>query len=116
MVETFYADRWYNVFEVFEGGSKTRKGWYCNLTRPARLEADHIYSEDLALDVLVAPDGTSQIRDEAEFVLLDLKEAEQREVLRAAEDLRIRAARRAAPFGRPNRPRGRQPHDDGETS
>ena len=107
MVETFYADRWYNVFDIFDGGHGEQKGWYCNLTRPARVNDEHVYSEDLALDVLVSLDGTVQIMDEAEFAALELTKRERLEVLRAVEDLRDRAERGAAPFVRTKRPKGR---------
>ncbi len=112
MVETFYADRWYNVFVIFEGGSRNRKGWYCNLTRPARLEQSDIYSEDLALDVLVSADGTIRLMDEAEFASLDLSPTERSEVRRAVEELRDLATRGAAPFSRASRPRGQRSRAD----
>ena len=35
LVETFYSDRWYNVFAVYDRDDGALKGWYCNVTRPA---------------------------------------------------------------------------------
>jgi hypothetical protein len=36
-VETFFADRWFNVFEIFDRDDGALKGWYCNIGRPARI-------------------------------------------------------------------------------
>src|SRR6476661_7619630 len=46
--ETFYTDRWYNVFEIFTARGRL-KGWYADVTRPARITSDHIEWEDLLL-------------------------------------------------------------------
>ena len=29
--ETFYADRWYNIFALHDREDGTLKGWYCNI-------------------------------------------------------------------------------------
>jgi hypothetical protein len=100
-LETFYTDRWYNVFDIFEAESRQRKGWYCNVTRPARFTDGHIHAEDLALDLVVLPDGTSAILDEDEFEALDLAEAEARACRQAIADLLALARARAGPFGDP---------------
>lgn len=97
-VEHFFTDRWYNVFEVHAVGSDQLRGWYCNIARPAVIEADHVSQVDLALDVWVNPDGTAQVVDEAEFAALPL-EPRDVEAARAAVDEILRlAARRAWPF------------------
>jgi hypothetical protein len=103
-VETFYADRWYNVFAVHRGKAGELKGWYCNLTRPAYLGAGDVFAEDLALDMVVSAQGGIHLVDEEEFASLELSEAERRAVGRAVEELRDRAARGADPF----RPAGRR--------
>ena len=54
-VETFYDDRWYNVFAVHDRDTDEHKGWYCNITRPALLTDDAVKAEDLALDLVVFP-------------------------------------------------------------
>ncbi|MEP7359812.1 MAG: DUF402 domain-containing protein, partial [Anaerolineales bacterium] len=36
-VETYYTDRWYNVFAIYAGDSGEFKGWYCNVSRPAEV-------------------------------------------------------------------------------
>jgi hypothetical protein len=53
--EHYYSERWYNIFEV-RSAEGVLKGWYCNITRPARFEAKLVTSEDLELDLFVAPD------------------------------------------------------------
>jgi hypothetical protein len=104
-VETFYADRWYNVFAVHQAVTGEFKGWYCNLTRPAYLGARDVYAEDLALDVVVSAQGDIHLVDEEEFASLELSEAERQAVGRAVEELRDRAARAADPFRPAGRPR-----------
>lgn len=104
-VETFYADRWYNVFAVHQGKTGRLKGWYCNLTRPAYLGRRDVYAEDLALDVVVSAQGDTHLVDEEEFASLELSEAERQAVGRAVEELRDRAARGADPFSPAGRPR-----------
>ncbi len=72
LYETFYTDRWYNVFAVYTP-AHTLKGWYCNLARPARLRADAVESDDLLLDLVVLPDGSApHLLDEAEYAAWDL--------------------------------------------
>lgn len=74
MLEWFYSNQWFNIFELHDVDTDQLKGWYCNITRPARLEADAIYAEDLALDVMVYPDGRLLLLDEDEFEALDVDE------------------------------------------
>lgn len=64
--ETFYLDRWHNVFEIRDRGGAL-KGWYANVTRPTRVNGEDLIWEDLALDVWMSPDGAFQILDEDEF-------------------------------------------------
>ena len=66
-VETYYADHWYNIFEIHDRADDRLKGWYCNVTKPAELSPDEVCYVDLALDLLVYPDGSYLILDEDEF-------------------------------------------------
>jgi hypothetical protein len=68
-VETYYSDRWYNVFAIFDVDDDHHKGWYCNITRPASIEANHVYAEDLALDLIITSDGEQIVVDEEEFAV-----------------------------------------------
>ncbi len=101
MVETFYADRWYNVFTIYDGAAGDLKGWYCNITRPARLEAKDVRAEDLALDLLVYPEGGDLVLDDDEFDALGLSPEEQSTARQALAELRELAARRQGPFANP---------------
>ena len=97
-LETYYADRRYNVFAIFDAVTDQFKGWYCNITRPARIEDGHVHFDDLALDLLVLPDGTMHVLDEDEFEQIDLGEAERAAARASLEELRRLAQVRAGPF------------------
>jgi protein associated with RNAse G/E len=90
-VETFYADRWYNVFRIHGGRDGRLKGWYCNVTRPAKIEPGHVYADDLALDLVVLPNGEMQVLDEEEFEALQLTPEERESALEALEELKASA-------------------------
>lgn len=101
VVETYYADRWYNVFEL-RGPAGQLKGWYCNITRPAVIADDYVESEDLELDLIVAPDRTqTRLDDEDEFAARNLQRDEPQAhaaALAAVEELRALAALGQGPF------------------
>ena len=71
-IEQYYANRWYNIFEVYDKNDNHLKGWYCNIAHPAIITTDTISFVDLALDLLVFPDGRQMILDEEEFLLLEM--------------------------------------------
>lgn len=97
-VETFYNDRWYNVFRIYDVADEHLKGWYCNITRPARIEDNHVYADDLSLDLVVTPDGEMQVLDEDEFDTLRLTPEERQRAVDALEKLKTLAAARSGPF------------------
>jgi hypothetical protein len=82
-VESFYTDRWYNVFEIHDRQDDALKGWYCNVGYPAVIDEDSVSYRDLALDLLVFPDGRQIVLDEEEFASLPLA-AGDRECARQA--------------------------------
>ncbi|MCS6840459.1 MAG: DUF402 domain-containing protein [Roseiflexus sp.] len=101
--EHFYANRWYNVFEL-RSAIGDLKGWYCNVTRPAIIGAETIISEDLDLDLFVSARRDYLLR-------LDVEEFEARELaqrdppvyaaaLAALEELERLARAGAPPFDR----------------
>ncbi len=96
--EWFFNDQWYNIFQVHDGDSPTIKGWYCNITRPAHIDADRVYSDDLELDIFVTPNGTIILLDEEEFAALNLTTDERMAALRAIQDIRQRVSARMLPF------------------
>ncbi len=72
-LESYYTDRWYNLFEVHEGLSDQVKCWYINLSFPAQFSEGSIIWQDLALDLLVYPSGEYRLLDEDEFDELTLE-------------------------------------------
>lgn len=100
-VETYYADRWYNVYAIHDVDDGRLKGWYCNLARPARFQGDHIYAEDLALDLIVFPDGGRRLLDEDEFAALNLTHEEKAQVHEALVELEALIDARQGPFSPP---------------
>ena len=56
-VETYFTDRWYNIFAIYDRDDDNLKGWYCNIGMPAVIETNCVSYIDLALDLWVAPGG-----------------------------------------------------------
>lgn len=71
-IETYFLDRWYNIFEIHDQEEDHIKGWYCNIGRPAVLKENSLFYTDLALDLWVTPDGEMHVLDEDEFEALGL--------------------------------------------
>lgn len=82
-LEAYFWRRWYNIFQVHDRTSGALKGWYCNVTSPAVLQDGLLSYRDLALDLLVYPDGRQLVLDEDEFEVLDLGAEEIRNARRA---------------------------------
>lgn len=103
LYEYFYADRWYNVYQLCtpDGGLK---GWYCNITRPAIISDTEIESEDLEIDVFVSPDRQEiLVLDEEEYAMRGIEQDEpdsHQAVVAAIAELQTRATRGDAPFQR----------------
>jgi predicted RNA-binding protein associated with RNAse of E/G family len=102
-VEHYYADRWYNVFAIYDAAGGAFKGWYCNVTRPAEISAQpggglRVRAVDLALDYFRQPDGREFILDEEEFAALPLSPAEVSAAQAALAELRALAAAGQGPF------------------
>jgi protein associated with RNAse G/E len=97
-VEHFYADRWYNIFEIHAVQDDHLKGWYCNIVKPALFSANEIAQVDLALDVWIAPDGGAQVLDQVEFDALPLDTETRQQATAALNTLLDLLAQRAHPF------------------
>jgi protein associated with RNAse G/E len=101
--EHYYTERWYNIFEV-RSAEGILKGWYCNITRPALIEGDVVTSEDLELDLFVAPDRQHLLRldmEEFEALALYLTEPEAyTAALKALQELEEMARCGVPPFDR----------------
>lgn len=98
-LEVFYADRWYNVFEIYAGGGQL-KGWYCNVTRPTRIREAEVVWEDLALDVWGEPGQRPLTLDWDEFTVLPLDPPERAAARAAMTRLLDRFRRDGQPFDR----------------
>jgi len=84
--EYHYANRWYNIFEVHAGDGEI-KGWYCNLAMPAEIFEHEIRFRDLALDLVVMPDGSQAELDWDEFEALEISKELRAAALRGWHDL-----------------------------
>jgi predicted RNA-binding protein associated with RNAse of E/G family len=91
-IETFYFDRWYNIFEIrtFEGN--LLKAYYCNIGYPAILTKGEISYRDLAIDLLVMPDGHQTVLDMDEFEELSLDSETRRKALDGLAQLQAQMA------------------------
>jgi hypothetical protein len=95
-VETFYSDRWYNIYAIYDVADGAFKGWYCNITRPAEIGPApdgagwRVRAVDLALDYFRGPDGRELVLDEEEFAALPLAPDEVAACRAALRELRGR--------------------------
>jgi hypothetical protein len=86
-IETYYFDRWYNIFEIHDLETDRLKGWYCNVNYPAEGVNGRVSYVDLALDLLVYPDGRLLVLDEDEFDELTLSESNKQKAREALKEL-----------------------------
>ncbi len=89
-IETYFDNHWYNIYEIFDKNDDHLKGWYCNIGFPAVIQSNSISYKDLALDLLVFPDGQLIVLHEDEFNLLDITEEEKNKALEALSELKFR--------------------------
>jgi protein associated with RNAse G/E len=86
-VETFYSDRWYNIFEIYDRDDGKFKGWYCNIAKPAIIGDDFVSYVDLALDLWVSVNGTQTVLDEDELEELKLDDELKQKVYEGLNEL-----------------------------
>ena len=87
-LETYFTDRWYNIYEIHDREDGSIKGWYCNVGKPAVEEAEGVISYvDLALDLWVAADGTQTVLDEDEFAALNPSPELRQQAYKALDQL-----------------------------
>lgn len=87
-IEMYFYQRWFNIFEIYDKDSEALKAWYCNITRPAEIIDGALHYVDLALDLLVFPDGSMLELDEEEFIDLQLDPGEQTQARKAMQELK----------------------------
>ena len=95
--EHYYLKEWFNIFEIRDkaGGLK---GWYCNVTKPARLSGNVVTSEDLELDLFVSPERELLTLDEDEFGARDFEPSVRAAALDGLEELKRRVREGTSPF------------------
>ncbi len=86
-VETFYSDRWYNIFEIYDRDDGKFKGFYCNIGKPAIIEDDFVSYVDLALDLWVSANGEQIVLDEDELEDLNLDDDLKHKVYESLREL-----------------------------
>ena len=89
-VETFYSDKWFNIFEIYDRDDDHFKGYYCNIATPAEIEDGVVSFVDLALDLWVSASGEQTVLDEDEFEDLQVDGPIRRRALAALEELKER--------------------------
>jgi predicted RNA-binding protein associated with RNAse of E/G family len=87
-VETFYSDRWYNIFAIYDRDDGKFKGWYCNICKPAIIADDFVSYVDLALDLWVSADGVQTVLDEDELEILVLDDKLKQKAHEGLEELK----------------------------
>jgi len=87
-VETYYTDRWYNIFEVHAREDDCIRGWYCNICCPVKVESGALSYVDLALDLLVFPGGNQVLLDQDEFERLEIPAEIRQKALEGLEELK----------------------------
>ena len=104
LLEWFSPRHPFNAFAVFSAANRL-KGWYANVTHPARLDATQVPPvliwHDLFLDLVGLPDGSFTVRDEDELLASGLPQAEPELyacILEAQSELIRRFERRVPPF------------------
>lgn len=103
--ECFWRDRWWNVIAGYDGDTGDLRGYYCNIAYPPQFiegDAPRVSYVDLDLDILVFPDGTTELHDEDEFARYREQFAYPAETVARAwqtvNDVTARIRRRAHPF------------------
>jgi hypothetical protein len=105
LLEWFSPRHPFNAFAVFSPADRL-KGWYANVTHPARLDATQdppvLIWHDLFLDLVGLADGSFTVRDEDELLASGLSRAEPElyaRILEAQSELIRRFEHRLPPFG-----------------
>ncbi len=93
-VETYYRNRWYNIFAVYARSNGRLRGWYANVGEPLQVTTTAIAYRDLALDLVVLPTGQQVVLDEEEFAALGLSATARQRAWQALKALQARFGQR----------------------
>ncbi len=88
-VETFYTDKWFNIFEVYDRDDGRIKGWYCNIAKPAEITENEIAYSDLILDLWVNAEGKQVVLDEEELNELNIDEDLKKKIYESLDELKF---------------------------
>ncbi len=87
-LELYPYGKWFNIFEVHDRDNGELKAWYCNVIRPVITRNGYVIYDDLALDLLVFPNGKHLTLDYDEFIGLGLDPKEASSALAGLEELK----------------------------
>lgn len=88
-VETFYKDKWFNIFEIYDRDDGKIKGWYCNIAKPAEITENEIAYSDLILDLWMDAEGKQVLLDEDELNELNVDEDLKKKIYESLDELKI---------------------------
>ncbi len=88
-IEWYSQQKGYNILEIHARPSGKLKFWYCNICHPARFKDDKIIWTDLALDLLVSPQGHFFLLDQDELAVLNLDWQSYKEAWKNLMDLLV---------------------------
>ena len=85
-VETFYSDKWFNIFEIYDRDDGKLKGWYCNIAKPAVIDDDSVLYVDLILDLWVSANGKQTVLDEDELEELNVEDELKKKIYEGLQE------------------------------
>ena len=86
-IETYFIDKWFNIYEIQDQQEGTIKAWYCNISFPAEFSDNTLIYRDLELDLLVYPDGRQKVLDMDDFIVLPINSHVRNAALQALNEL-----------------------------
>ena len=86
-IETYFIDKWFNIYEIQDQQDGTIKAWYCNISFPAEFSDNTLIYRDLELDLLVYPDGRQKVLDMDDFIVLPINSHVRNAALQALNEL-----------------------------
>ncbi len=97
LLECYYRSQPFNIWVVYTPQGRL-KGWYCNVVERTAFRPGTIEWTDLALDLLILPDGRQFLLDEDEFEALLPSPGQREQAHRALKTLRHWHAQGVFPF------------------
>ena len=86
-IETYFLDKWFNIYEILVQQDGPIKAWYCNISFPAEFFGNTLVYRDLELDLLVYPDGRRKVLDMDDFISLPIDSQVRTAALKALNEL-----------------------------